>query len=256
MIFDVKDGSVVFNVSKGLVNYSQKNNEYIWQRKKRVVNSTTVCNTTSVCMGSSYAGWRFPKEPYSEYNQEEDRLTKFALEDPRVSEYYKKTMPALWKAWKDGEEDSLTPNEVHKILAYATNLWFGTKVVEFSEALPLSALFTEIIEKNLPVVVSGNFPKESGSNISIGHIAVLVGLIYNEKSVLINNKFNLSKALKINPVSFIFDDPWGDFMQGYEKKLSGNDIVCPYDLALKYLKPCNEPLVKWGYTFTRGAAIS
>jgi hypothetical protein len=256
MIFDVKDGTVVFNVSNGLVNYTQTNNEYIWQRKNRVVNSTNECNTTGICMGSSYAGWHCPKEPYPEFKQEEDRLTKFALEDPRVSEYYKKIMPTLWQEWQNGEKDSLTPNEVHRILTYATNLWFGTKVVEFSETVPLSTMFSEIIEKNLPVVVSGNFPKESGSNSILKHIVVLVGLIYNEKSVLVNNKFSLPKALKTNPISLIFDDPWGNFMQGYEKKLSGNDVVCPYDLAINYLKPCNEPLVKWGYTFTRGAAIS
>jgi hypothetical protein len=160
-------------------------------------------------MGSSYSGWRFPKEPYSDYKQEEDRLTKFALEDPRVSEFYKTTMPALWKEWQDGDEDSLTPNEVHRVLTFATNTWFGSKVVEFSENLPLTTMFTEIIEKNLPVVVSGNFPKESGSTATIGHIVVLVGLIYNEKAVLTNGKFNLPKALKTPPTTIICDDPGG-----------------------------------------------
>jgi hypothetical protein len=256
MVFDVENGNVIFNVSKGLVNYSQRNNEYVWKKKAIVVNNVNTCNATSICMGSSYSGWRFPKTPFEQYKQEEDRLTAFTLEDPRVSAFYKNTMPALWQEWQNGEQDALTPNEVHRVLEYATNTWFGTNVVKFTETLPMVDIFSEIIEKSLPVVVSGNFPKESGSNATIGHIVVLVGLIYDEKSVMVNNKFNLVKALKTVPSSIIFDDPWGDFMKGYEKKLSGNDIVCPYNLAVKYLKPCNESSVKWGYTFTRGAAVS
>jgi hypothetical protein len=255
MVFDVKEGKVLFNVSNGLVNYSQKNNEYIWKKKAIIVNNVNTCNTTSICMGASYAAWHFPKEPYGKYKQEEDRLTALALEDPRVSEFYKKTMPVFWKAWQDGDKDALPPNQVHRVLEFATNTWFETKVVTFSESLDLNTIFTEIIEKNLPVVMSGNFPKESGSNSTIGHIVVLVGLIYDEKRVMRNNKFSIISALDTQPDALIFDDPWGNFIVGYEKNISGNDVICPYELAIKYLKPCNDTTRKWGYTFVKGAAI-
>jgi hypothetical protein len=203
-------------------------------------------------MGSSYAGWVFPKEPFSQYKQEEDRLTAFCLEDPRVSEYFKLRMPVLWQAWQNGDDkDALTPNQIHEILEYATNLWFGSQVVRFTNAMPINEMIQRIAFDNLPVVVSGVFPKSSGSKETINHIVVLVGFIVDID--FIKNPGNYFD--KLIPDAFIFDDPWGNFIEGYEKGLSGNDIVCPYDLALKYLKPVNNASYKWGYRFNRGASI-
>jgi hypothetical protein len=144
---------LIFNVSKGLINYSQRNNEYVWKRKKLIVRNTNTCNTTSLCMGSSYAGWIFPKEPYPEFEQEEDRLTKFCLEDPRVSEFYKKKMYTLWKQWQDGDEDAFPPNQIHEILEFAVNTWFGSTVVKFNLDTPINDIFNEIVFKNIPGVV-------------------------------------------------------------------------------------------------------
>jgi hypothetical protein len=251
MIYDVIGNEVVFNVSKGLANYTQRNNEYVWTKKNLIVNSINVCNTTSICMGSSYAGWHFPQKPYSQYKQEEDRLTAFCLEDRRVSEFYRNKMPTLWNDWQNGVKNALTPNQVHRVLEYATNTWFGTKVVTFSDDVYLGKIIYEIVDSNLPVVVSGNFPKSYGSKETIGHIVVLVGLIYKKKDIISRKGYDVS-----NPTHFIFDDPWGNFIEGYEKKLPGNDIICPYDLALKYLKPIDRKKYKWAYTFTRGAAVS
>jgi hypothetical protein len=257
----VIDGKkVIFNVSSGLPNYSQKNNKYILQRKNNIVNHINVCNTTGICMGSSYAGWIFPDEPYPEYEQEEDRLTAFCLENKEVSDFYKRVMPALWKEWQDDKKDALPPNQVHRVLEYATNLWFGTKVVGFSEKISIEDMLSEIIHLKLPVVVSGKFPKYSGSSNTIDHIVVLVGAIYDKKDITFYDKpktFSFRNNYNfLEPTHLIFDDPWGNFIEGYEKNLPGNDIICPYDKAISYLKPINVSDSKWGYVFKRGAAIS
>jgi hypothetical protein len=247
----VIDGKkIIFNVSSGLPNYSQRNNDYILKRKNNTVSSINVCNTTSMCMASSYAGWRFPSKPYPQYKQEEDRLTAFCLNDKRVSNYYKERYPVLWKEWQDDKKDALPPNQVHEVLAYATNLWLGTEVVKFSEYLTLTRMMNEIAINNLPVVVSGVFPKKSDSDEKINHIIVLVGAIYNKEDVILNGQHSNVDVSAAEPTHLIFDDPWGDFMTGYEKLLPGNDIVCPCGKALDYLKPIDSHY-KWGHTFKK-----
>jgi hypothetical protein len=241
------DGNkVIYNVSDGLINYSQRNNKYVLKRKNSIINYTNVCNVESICMGSSYAGWIFPDEPYSQYEQEGDRLTAFCLEDKRVLDFYKEKMPVLWKEWNEDKPGALPPNQVHRVLEFATNTWFGARVVTFSESFSILYMLSQLIEENLPVVVSGNFPKSSGSKEKIGHIVVLVGAVYDKENITYESA---------KPTHLIFDDPWGNFMEGYEKKLPGNDIVCPFDEAIGYLKPLNISDKKWGYTFNRGAAI-
>jgi hypothetical protein len=254
----VLDGEkAIFNVSSGLENYSQRNNIYVLKRKINIVNLTNVCNTTSICMGSSYSGWRFPSKPFPQYKQEEDRLTAFCLEDKRVSDFYKKYSYQCWKEWQDDKQDALPPNQVHRVLEYATNLWFGEKVVEFSENRKVPDMLKEIVVDGLPVVVSGLFPKRSDNIEKIGHIVVLVGAIYDKKNIQEGYQYNPERLLTTtSPTHLIFDDPWGNFMEGYEKMKSGNDVVCPYSLALRYLKPTNSLISKWGYFFNKGAAIS
>jgi hypothetical protein len=232
---------MAFNVSAGLPNYTQRNNEYVWRRKELIVRDFNVCNTTSICMGGSYAGWIFPREPYPQYEQEEDRLTAFCLEDPRVSDFYKKILPVFWKEWQDGLEKALPPNQVHRVLEYAANLWMGSKMVTFNEKVNVNDIFKEIV-RGLPVVVSGVFPKTSEGKETINHIVVVVGLIYNKKDYT-------------EPESVIIDDPWGNFMLGYEKNVSGNDVICPYELFLKYTKPVNDMNYKWAYRYERGEPV-
>jgi hypothetical protein len=245
---------IIFNVSSGLVNYTQRNNDYIKLRKVNIVNSTNVCNTTSMCMGSSYAGWRFPDKPYPQYKQEEDRLTAFCIEDKRVSAYYKKLYPTLWKEWQDDKKDALPPNQVHMVLAYATNLWFGQTVVTFREDLSMKDMAYEIVMNGLPVVVSGVFPKNSISNEKINHIVVLVGAIYDEDDVK-KVDYKLYDISRLEPTNLIFDDPWGNFIEGYDKMKTGNDVICPYKQALDYLKPTNDYNFKWGHIFTKAPSI-
>jgi hypothetical protein len=256
MIYTRDGDNIIFNVSSGLMNYSQRNNEYVLSRKVNIVNSTNVCNVTSMCMGASYAGWRFPDKPYPQYKQEEDRLAAFCLSDKRVSAYYKKLYPTWWKEWDEDKKDALPPNQVHEVLAYATNLWFGTNVVKFNEKLTMVDILNEILVNNLPIVVSGSLPRKSDSKEYINHIIVLVGVIFKEEDFIkradpaVSVEYFSSK----NPSHLIFDDPWGNFMEGYEKLKSGNDVVCPYNQAFSYLKPVNS-YFKWGHTFTRAPSI-
>jgi hypothetical protein len=195
-------------------------------------------------MAASYAGWRFPTEPFPELKQEEDRLTAFILQDSRVAEYYKKTLPTLYKEWENDVPGAIPPNQVHRVLAYGTNLFFGSTVVKFREDVTTDEIIYEIYKKSLPVVVSGKFPKASNSLSTIDHIVVAVGLVYAK-----------DYDIPHNPESFIVDDPWGNFMEGYEKILSGNDVICPYSKFLSYLKPVNSSKVKWAHLLTKGEAI-
>jgi hypothetical protein len=260
------DGKLIYDVSDGLPNYSQRNNQYVWQRKKIIVRDANTCNTTSICMAASYAGWRFPKEPFSQYKQEEDRLTALCLEDPRVSDFYKTILPVFWKEWQDGEEDALPPNQVHRVLEYATNLFFGSTVVKFQEDASVNDMLQEVVVEGLPVVISGKFPKSSGSKETIGHIVVLVGAIYDSSVIIPEEEPEFDKVLSPfswpdipkpvieEPESVIIDDPWGNFIEGYEKNLTGNNVICPYELFLKYAKPIESRKTKWAYTFKRGEA--
>jgi hypothetical protein len=244
-----------YNLSLGLTNYSQKNNEYFWRKKDLIVNNTNVCNATSICMAASYAGWRFPKEPFSQYKQEEDRLTAFCLEDPRVSEFYKSILPTFWQEWQEGEQDALPPNQVHRVLEYATNLWFGSTAVIFSEKVSMEDIANQIVNEKLPVVVSGKFPKTSEGKENINHIVAIVGIqiaTYRNRLKVIEDTIDMDDyAIH----SFIIDDPWGNFKEGYEKKLSGNDIELSWEFAKYHLKDVNNPNKKWAYLFKRGAAI-
>jgi hypothetical protein len=237
-----KDDDIkTYNVSVNLPNYSQRNNEYVWEKKKLIINNASTCNTTSICMAASYAGWKFPKEPFSQYKQEEDRLTAFCLEDPRVSEFYKSILPTFWQEWQDGEKDALPPNQVHRVLEYATNLWFGSTAVTFSETVSIKDILNQVIAQNLPVVVSGVLPKSSVAPGNINHIVVVVGVKFD----VVNHE----------AISIIIDDPWGNVIEGYEKRLPGNDIIIPFDFFKEHFKPVNDLNRKWAYLFKRGAAI-
>ena len=91
------DGTVTFNVSDGLANFSQRNNQYIDQVTKKTT-AFVACNVTSMAMGLAYSGYSFPTK-YPGLEQPEDQLIKFCQEDPKALDYYKATQPAMYAAW-------------------------------------------------------------------------------------------------------------------------------------------------------------
>jgi hypothetical protein len=133
-----KDGWRRINISKGKINFSQRNNEIM---------PLQTCQVTSMVMGLSYIGWEFPK---GEYEQPEDNLKAYFT--------------------KQGKNP-----EIHADLAEYTNRWIGKIAVSFSTKRMMSQIINEIVEGR-PVVMSGQFPGFPNRRVQpLGHIVCLVG---------------------------------------------------------------------------------
>jgi hypothetical protein len=137
------------NVSKGQVNFSQRNNE---------VRPLESCNTTSYTMAMSYIPelWEmFKDSPVNKkyakrFPQEEDRLQQFLL------------------------DIELDPT-VHADLLKGVTHFMGRPVSTFSTALRRTEMIGELL-KGKPVVLSGTFPGfPRAMDKPYGHIVVLVG---------------------------------------------------------------------------------
>jgi hypothetical protein len=177
-----------------------------------------------------YCKYTFPK---GEYKQPEDNLAHYMIYNPEIDAYYKQISP-YYDDWKNGKKNSYSPLEIHAVLSYATNKWMGKQVTSFSQNVPIDSIFEEITEKERPVIISGNF---SGLN----HIVVLVGVIYNKKNTV-------QETLKQMPESVIYDDPFGKTYE-YNKGLSGNDCIVPFNKFLDDVKPLKETRYKWAHVF-------
>jgi hypothetical protein len=126
------------NVSKGKVNFSQRNN---------LIKPLESCNVTSMVMALDYLGYQFPKE---EYEQPEDNLRKF------IENYGKNP-------------------EVHAELSEYTNRWMNREVTRFSTNRKISDILAELLAGR-PVVISGTFPGyPTRRGKPLGHIVCLVG---------------------------------------------------------------------------------
>jgi hypothetical protein len=129
---------MIINVSKGKMNYSQRNNELKPQES---------CNVTSMVMALDYLGYTFP-EGY--HKQPEDNLRAFM------------------------ESIKLEPT-VHNQLSKGVNEWMGKKVTFFSTSVPIDTLINEIMAGR-PAVLSGTFPGYPNLvKNPLGHIVCLVG---------------------------------------------------------------------------------
>jgi hypothetical protein len=150
-----KDGWRRINVSKGKLNFSQRNNKIM---------PFSTCQVTSMVMGLSYIGWEFPK---GKYEQPEDNLKAYFMEQEKNP-------------------------EIHDDLAEYTNRWLGKIAVSFSTKRMMSQIVNEIVEGR-PVVMSGQFPGFPTRRIKpLGHIVCLVGCEWqpaNAKNPVANPDF-------------------------------------------------------------------
>lgn len=237
----IKNKLAYFSCDDNKMNYSQRNNKYVWKDKDAYVNWTSMCNVTSMVMAADYAGYHFPP---GNFDQPEDNLAKFIMESDLIDETYKKKYPAMYKDYKAGKKGSYTPNEIHELLALGLNTWLGTNAVTFSTSTNfIEALRKNFVDQSLPIVVSGVFN-------GLHHIVCITGVAYDYKeengTIKINSK--IPKIVKI-------DDPWGNPLKGYQKGLSGNDIELTWDYCVKYLKPVNDSKIKWTHQFNEPVAI-
>ena len=261
MNFKLKDNQMIFDVSEGFNVFKQRTNDFKWTHPKNPnlkMSALSMCNVTSMVMAFDYLGYRFPS---GIYKQPEDNLCDFIFNNKEVLAYYEKTMPALYKAFERGEDNAFCPNEIHLVLAYGANKWLGcTSAVTFHDRLKITDIIKEIIVFNRPVVMSGTFPYvyNSGKVGTIGHINVLVGIIFDTKRINVNSlNFNSQKTIddlaERKDVIFIFDDPYGDYKQNF-KAGTENDVLIPYTDFIKYYKELNNITHKMGHIFKNAAA--
>jgi hypothetical protein len=193
------DGWRRINISKEKMNFSQRNNKLM---------PLVTCNVTSMVMGLSYLGWKFPE---GKYEQPEDNLKAFFMEQEKNP-------------------------EIHADLAEYTNRWLGKTAASFSTKRTLSQIVNEIVEGR-PVVMSGTFPGfPTRRNQPLGHIVCLVGCEWRPASA--ENPVD-------SPDFFIIDDPYGNSLNDW--KGSGNDIKLDAETFYNWMKPAKDRGIKWGH---------
>jgi hypothetical protein len=193
------DGWRRINISKGKVNFSQRNNRLY---------ALQTCQVTSMVMGLSYLGWKFPE---GEYEQPEDNLKAYFMEQGKNP-------------------------EIHADLAEYTNRWLGKTAVSFSTDRTIPRIVNEVVEDR-PVIMSGQFPGFPTRRAQpLGHVVCLVGCEWQPA-----NAENPVAA----PDFFIIDDPYGDTLNDW--KGSGNDIRLDAETFYNWMKPEKDRGVKWGH---------
>jgi hypothetical protein len=194
-----KDGWRRINVSKGKINFSQRNNKIL---------PAITCQVTSMVMGLSYIGWKFPE---GKYEQPEDNLKAYFMEQGKNP-------------------------EIHADLAEYTNKWLGKKAVSFSTGRTVTQIINEIVEGR-PVVVSGQFPGFPTQRTKpLGHVVCLVGCEWLPAN---------AENPVASPDFYIIDDPYGNTLNDW--KGSGNDIRLDAGTFYNWMKPEKNLSVKWGH---------
>lgn len=206
-----------FNLSLGKPHLSQRNN---------AITPNWTCNTTAMCMGLKYSGYSFPS---GQYEQPEDNLTYFCQHDQRVLDYYQTNYPNEYAGWVKDPNTGYTPNEVHAVLSYATNLWIGKTCTYWNGETDLSAI-CEDLRNGLPVVLSALFG-------TLNHIVCAVGIkyLYNDREY-------------INPQRLIYDDPWGLTYNYQEWPYASDDNEIVWSKVLADIKPVGNTK-KWSHRF-------
>lgn len=222
------------------INYSQRNNEYKFKDEGVVVNASTTCNVTAMCMALDYLGYNFPT---GKYKQPEDNLADFIMNSKEVDDHFKKIMPVEYAQYKAKKPNCYTPNEIHDCLSLGTNLWIQKQVTKFSTDVDFKkALYDNLVMNHKPIVISGAFPKKNG--VKLHHIVCVTGVCYNENE-------------KVSPTttpSFIkVDDPYGNTLNDWVG--TGNDVYLSWEYIVKNLKPIGSQKYKWCHLFEEQQAI-
>ena len=216
-------------------NYSQRNNQYFRRNGESVANCHTTCNVTAMVEGLHLSGYKFPQ---GQFEQPEDNLMDFIINDPVIDQRYKQIYPAMYNDYKTGKPNCYWPNEVHALLCEGTNRWMGTNCVRFLDNLKiwdyLKQNFTESTV-SLPIVVSGCFPKSNGS--SLNHIVLITGV------EIIDDEVTKVK----------WDDPYGNTLKDFVG--SGNDVWVSRKFAEANLKPLGSKNIKWAHVFKKAAPV-
>lgn len=241
MVYKEENGSLTFNVSQGLANFSQRNNQYIDEISNKNI-AMSMCNITSYCMAYSYVGGIFPNSS-KKYTQEEDKALEFIRNDKDTLDYYKSILPAFYNSWRKNEVGNYPPEQIHTVLNYGFNRYVGWKAASFNEKTDINNIIKEIVINGRPMVLSGKFG-------NLNHIVCLVGIVAKKEILDHLNDNNLLKQV----TSFIIDDPYGDFHTGYSVT-KGNDIQMSVDEFLHIFKPIDDRDIKMCHYFYKPHAV-
>lgn len=233
----------LYNVSAGQDNWSQRNSKYTYTYKNFTAKWTDFCNVTTMAMGLIYTGiyskWENEIDSkYPELKRLPDKLAKYLIESDEIREYYKKRFPGTSKDFFNGVKGAYSPNEIHNVLSYGTNLFVDVGTITyFSTNVYWKDIIREILYYKNPVGISGKF---SG----LHHIVTLTGCAYLELED--GDQPGENQA----PDFLIVDDPYGE-TYNYSAGKSGNDIWIPFSRCVEDFKPLNSKTFKYAHRFIR-----
>lgn len=218
---------MIYNLSIGKKALSQRDN---------LVRPHETCNPTAIAMMLTYSGITLPA--YT--GQLEDTLTKFANNDPRVINFYQNNM----QKWiRDLYKQGRPANEIHAVMEYAVNTWYGKDIISFTTTGSIQKIIKSLLD-NKPVVLSGEFPYKYKSGVikNIGHMVCCVGF-ETEQDLSDSPRLYDLDITKIKNI--ILDDPYGNYHTMYAD-INGNDIQMPYADFLSKIREKNS-ISKWCY---------
>ena len=228
----IKDNKVIFNISEGKGNYSQRNNE---------IDPHNTCGPTNMVQAMDYMGYKLPNI-FPNYEQYDDKFTNFCLVDKRVLEYYKKNFKSYYEKWIVKADGYYNPFEIHDVLSYAANLFLGFDATSFSAKCPIYDIIEEVVIHNRPVVTSGCFA-------GLNHIVTIVGFEFDKTYYDLNKKRKDWVKTAI-PLNVIIDDTYGQ-TYNYKAGKSGNDTVITWKQFIDDVKPLKDSKVKYAHKFKK-----
>ena len=212
------------NLSEGMDYHTQRNN---------LIDPSGTCSTTSLVMALAYSGIKLPD---CGGRQEEDVLTEYISNSPEVAEAFKRDYP-------DDFAKGIHPYEIPPLRTLGTNLWLGREVNRFSWVAGIQDVILSLV-LGKACVMSGMWPytDAAGKQKDISHVVCVCGFESAQENVL-DARDPRGIAIDLM-VSFIIDDPYGDYRTGY-RDARGNDVIVPFRDFIRITKEQGSVSRKW-----------
>lgn len=208
-----------------MLTINRSNGKDNWSQLKNLDEPLSTCNVTACINALQSCGYDIMalRKSTNPNKRPSDDLYEFMQSDSRVQGFYARNT-----------DKALPPNQYMEVLAYAVGLWIGDpSKVEWHSALPIKMIATHIIKSGC-AVVHGHYPTTTHD---IDHITAFVGMNYGIT-------YDQTGAIdKIDIVSIIDDDSYGDPWSKYQVKM-GNDILYTPDQITQTIKPIGDALRK------------
>ena len=204
------------------------NEDYNKQRDNEILPLST-CGPTSMAMALLQSGYR---DWLIEGEDPADTITKELTTDQAYSRMHR----ALGT-----KETNWHPFNIHSILTWGVNNLIGKEISTFRTDWSLQQILLNIV-KGGGAVLAGDFTLPDGREL--GHIVSLAGFETTQKNI-----FDAEEPTDIDLVqvpSFIIDDPYGDYTQGYRSH-HGMNVVFDYKLFYSVFREKDTSSKKWAH---------